>query len=88
MSEVYLNRVFPAMRSAYPTEWVSVIDKALKLDVDQQGPVAVRKIYEEIEAKRKEGRRQKAEGKRRWPNKATKVTLTVLFQPQSPASSP
>ncbi len=22
MSEVYLNRVFPAMRSAYPTEWV------------------------------------------------------------------
>ena len=30
MSEVYLNRVFPAMRSAYPTEWVSVIDKALE----------------------------------------------------------
>ena len=113
MSEVYLNRVFPAMRSAYPTEWVSVIDKALKLDVDrfvpghgfieepktsreelieyqkalraviaevnrlhklglsaddaakqanwgpykewyiaeQQGPIAVRKIYEEIEGK-------------------------------------
>ncbi|MDP2054267.1 MAG: hypothetical protein Q8L75_11570, partial [Acidobacteriota bacterium] len=23
-SEVYLNRVFPAMRSAYPTEWVGV----------------------------------------------------------------
>ncbi|MDO8677017.1 MAG: MBL fold metallo-hydrolase [Acidobacteriota bacterium] len=115
MSEVYLNRVFPAMRSAYPTEWVSVIDKALKLDVDrfvpghgfiegpnasreelveyqkalraviaevnrlhklglsaddaakqanwgpykewflveQQGPIAVRKIYEEIEGKLK-----------------------------------
>jgi cyclase len=34
MSEVYLNRVFPAMRSAYPTEWVAVIDKALKMDVD------------------------------------------------------
>ena len=34
MSEVYLNRVFPAMRSAFPTEWVSVIDKALKMDVD------------------------------------------------------
>ncbi len=33
MSEVYLNRVFPAMRSAYPTEWVSVLDKALKMDV-------------------------------------------------------
>ncbi len=115
MSEVYLNRVFPAMRSAYPTEWVAVIDKALKLDVDrfvpghgfieepkasreelieyqkamraviaevnrlhrmglsaddaakqanwgpyqewflveQQGPIAVRKIYEEIEGKLK-----------------------------------
>jgi cyclase len=115
MSEVYLNRVFPAMRSAYPTEWVGVIDKALALDVDrfvpghgfieapkasreelveyqkamraviaevgrlhqlglpadeaakqanwgpykewflveQQGPIAVRKIYEEIEGKLK-----------------------------------
>ena len=115
MSEVYLNRVFPAMRSAYPTEWVAVIDKALKLDVErfvpghgfieepktsreelieyqkalraviaevnrlhklglsaddaakqanwgpykewyiaeQQGPIAVRKIYEEIEGKLK-----------------------------------
>ena len=115
MSEVFLNRVFPAMRSAYPTEWVGVIDKALKLDVErfvpghgfieepkasreelieyqkamraviaevgrlhklglsaddaakqadwgpykewflveQQGPIAVRKIYEEIEGKLK-----------------------------------
>jgi cyclase len=115
MSEVFLNRVFPAMRSAYPTEWISVIDKSLKLDVDrfvpghgfieapkasreelieyqkalraviaevnrlhklglsaedaakqadwgpykewflveQQGPIAVRKVYEEIEGKLK-----------------------------------
>lgn len=115
MSEVYLNRVFPAMRSAYPSEWVTVIDKALKMDVDrfipghgfieeakasreelveyqkalraviaevnrlhklglpadeaakqanwgpykdwyiaeQQGPIAVRKVYEEIEGKLK-----------------------------------
>lgn len=115
MSEVYLNRVFPAMRSAYPTEWVSVIDKALAMDVnhfipghgfieeprvsreeliayqkamraviaevnrlhklglpaaeaakqanwgpyrdwylaEQQGPIAVRKVYEEIEGKLK-----------------------------------
>ena len=113
MSEVYLNRVFPAMRSAYPSEWVAVIDKALAMDVErfvpghgfieearisreelveyqkamryvidevqrlhklglsadeaakqanwgpykewflveQQGPIAVRKIYEEIEGK-------------------------------------
>ncbi len=34
MSEVYLNRVFPAMRSAYPSEWVKVIDAALQMDVD------------------------------------------------------
>ena len=115
MSEVYLNRVFPAMRSAYPTEWVGVIDKALEMNVDrfipghgfieeskasreelveyqkalrvviaevtrlhklglsaedavkqanwgslkdwfladQQGPIAVRKVYEEIEGKLK-----------------------------------
>lgn len=115
MSEVYLNRVFPAMRSAYPSEWVAVIDKALAMDVErfvpghgfieepkasreelieyqqamryviaevnrlhklglsadeaaklanwgpyrewflveQQGPIAVRKIYEEIEGKLK-----------------------------------
>jgi len=33
MSEAYLNRVFPAMRSAYPTEWVAAIDKALAMDV-------------------------------------------------------
>jgi len=29
MSEAYLNRVFPAMRSAYPREWVQVVDRAL-----------------------------------------------------------
>jgi glyoxylase-like metal-dependent hydrolase (beta-lactamase superfamily II) len=38
MSEVYLNRVFPAMRSAYPTEWVAVIDRALRMDVDRFVP--------------------------------------------------
>lgn len=32
MSEAFLNRVFPAMRSAYPTEWVRTIDAALSLD--------------------------------------------------------
>ena len=113
MSEVYLNRVFPAMRSAYPSEWVAVLDKALAMDVnlyvpghgfieepkaareelveywnamryvigevrrlhklglsvddavkqanwgpyrewylsEQQGPIAIRKVYEEIEGK-------------------------------------
>jgi glyoxylase-like metal-dependent hydrolase (beta-lactamase superfamily II) len=33
MSEAYLNRVFPAMRSAFPTEWIRTVDRALALDV-------------------------------------------------------
>ena len=28
LSEIYLNRVFPAMRSAYPSEWVKTLDRA------------------------------------------------------------
>lgn len=38
MSEVYLNRVFPAMRSAYPSDWVKAIDRALAMDVDRYVP--------------------------------------------------
>ena len=38
MSEVYLNRVFPAMRSAYPTEWVGVITWALQMDIERYVP--------------------------------------------------
>lgn len=38
MSEVYLNRVFPAMRSAYPTEWVGAVNNALAMDVKQYIP--------------------------------------------------
>ena len=38
MSEAYLNRVFPAMRSAYPSEWVKAIDRALAMDVDRFVP--------------------------------------------------
>jgi cyclase len=38
MSEVYLNRVFPAMRSAYPTEWVAVINWALQMDIERYVP--------------------------------------------------
>ncbi|MCC6242887.1 MAG: peptidylprolyl isomerase [Gemmatimonadaceae bacterium] len=33
MSEAYLNRVFPAMRSAYPTEWLATVDRALAMNV-------------------------------------------------------
>lgn len=52
MSEVYLNRVFPAMRSAYPTEWVTAIDRALALDVDRFVPG--HGFIEEPEASREE----------------------------------
>lgn len=38
MSEAFLNRVFPAMRSAYPSEWVKVIDRALALEVERFVP--------------------------------------------------
>ncbi|MGQ0732489.1 MAG: MBL fold metallo-hydrolase [Acidobacteriota bacterium] len=38
MSEAYLNPVFPAMRSAYPSEWVAMIDRALGLDVERFVP--------------------------------------------------
>ena len=34
MSEAYLHRIFPAMRSAYPSEWVAMIEAAQALDVD------------------------------------------------------
>jgi len=38
MSEIYLHDVFPAMRSAYPTEWVGAIEKAQALDVSWYVP--------------------------------------------------
>lgn len=38
MSEAFLNRVFPAMRSAYPTEWIGTIDRALKVDAQRFVP--------------------------------------------------
>lgn len=38
MSEAYLNRVFPAMRSAFPSEWVEVVKKAEKMDVNTYVP--------------------------------------------------
>ncbi len=38
MSEAYLNRVFPAMRSAYPSEWVKTVDRALAMPIDRYIP--------------------------------------------------
>jgi cyclase len=38
MSEAYLNRVFPAMRSAFPDDWVAMIDRALAMDITRYVP--------------------------------------------------
>ncbi len=38
MSEAYLHRIFPAMRSAYPSEWVEMIEAAQAMDVDVYVP--------------------------------------------------
>jgi cyclase len=34
LSEIFLNRVFPAMRSAYPSEWLGALSKAERMDVN------------------------------------------------------
>lgn len=34
MSEAYLHRIFPAMRSAFPSEWVDMIEAAQAMDAD------------------------------------------------------
>jgi len=34
MSEIFLNRVFPAMRSAYPSDWLGALTKAERMDVN------------------------------------------------------
>lgn len=52
MSEAYLNRVFPAMRSAYPTEWANLIDRVLRMDVNRFIPG--HGFIEEAEASREE----------------------------------
>lgn len=38
MSEAYLHRIFPAMRSAFPSEWVETIERAQDMDVDVYVP--------------------------------------------------
>lgn len=38
MSEAYLHRIFPAMRSAFPSEWIDMIEAAQAMDVDMYVP--------------------------------------------------
>ena len=53
LSEIYLNRVFPAMRSAYPSEWLKALDRAEAMQADiyiaghgftESGPVSKEEI--------------------------------------------
>lgn len=69
MSETFLNRIFPAMRSAYPSEWVAMIQKAQSMDVDVYVPghgfVETPAILkEELETYRRAVETVIAEGKR------------------------
>lgn len=38
MSETFLPKIFPAMRSAYPSEWVAMLERAQAMDVDVYVP--------------------------------------------------
>ena len=55
LSETFLNRVFPAMRSAYPTEWLKALDRAEAMQADlyiaghgftESGPVSKEELRE------------------------------------------
>jgi cyclase len=54
LSETFLNRVFPAMRSAYPTEWLTALDRAEAMKADiyipghgftESGPVSKEELH-------------------------------------------
>jgi len=69
MSEAYLNRIFPAMRSAFPSEWVKVIERAqgMKIDIYVPGHGFVDSpaiLKEELETFRKALQQVIAEGRR------------------------
>ena len=69
LSETFLNRVFPAMRSAYPTEWLKALDRAQAMKADlniaghgftESGPVSkeeLREYHKAMEAVIAEARR-------------------------------
>jgi glyoxylase-like metal-dependent hydrolase (beta-lactamase superfamily II) len=38
LSEAYLNRIFPAMRSAYPSEWIATLERAQAMDLELYVP--------------------------------------------------
>jgi cyclase len=69
LSEIFLNRVFPAMRSAYPSEWLKALDRAEAMNANiyiaghgftETGPVSKEEIvayHKALAAVIKEARR-------------------------------
>jgi cyclase len=69
LSEIFLNRVFPAMRSAYPSEWLTALDRAEAMNADiyvpghgftETGPVSreeIRAYHAALQAVISEARR-------------------------------
>lgn len=69
LGEIYLRDLFPAMRSAYPTEWVETIRKAQAMDVEWYIPGhgfidTKEEMKADLEASRKAIEYVIAEGKR------------------------
>ena len=74
LSEIYLNRVFPAMRSAYPSEWLKALDRAEAMKADiyiaghgftETGPVSKEEIPRLSQGARRGDRRSDAPPQRR-----------------------
>lgn len=69
MSEAFLNRIFPAMRTAYPSEWVATIERAQAMPIDLYVPghgfvESPSVLREELETFRQAVRQVIAEGRR------------------------
>ena len=69
MSETFLNRVFPAMRTAYPSEWVAMLARAQAMDVEVYVPGhgfvdSPQVLREELETYRRAVDQVIAEGRR------------------------
>ena len=52
MSEAYFNRVFPAMRSAFPSEWLAMVDRAQAMEVEIYVPGSRRRRHAWLSGRR------------------------------------
>ncbi len=69
MSETFLHGIFPAMRSAYPSEWAAMIERAQAMDVDMYIPghghvTSPEELRADLETYRQAVERVIAEGRR------------------------